>query len=335
MSQYKIGRPLSDVRLRNWDAGRLSQLKLTVQRLEAEVNKTQAASVKQSSRRKVTDQVPFIMDLSVNPGFRQVVVDFTAPPGLGGHPRRQLLFYEIQHASSSNFADPTILQTPNTHVNIAGFSLGETRSFRARVVNTLGEASPWTNTTSVQLARNQIQQTYLTDVNFRLVKEIGEWETVFDNIWQPVDSKACCNVHVALACPHFDVTQTGGGATRTLYGGPASVQFRWKIATYNYATLGYDMKVKGVRAILSARPGYTAEADVNEDYNSVRTPTAFGTLMTPFFTPTSGVPMRVILEASKMPGSEWMGPTKARGLETSDPIVITRRGQIIEVLAGF
>jgi hypothetical protein len=57
--------------------------------------------------------------------------------------------------------------------------------------------------------------------------------------------------------------------------------------------------------------------------------------MTPFFKPTSGVSMRIILEASKMPGSEWMGPTKARGLETSDPIIITRRGQIIEVLEGF
>jgi len=333
MAEYKTGSPSSDLRLRNWDAGRLAQLRLAVQRLESEVNRTLAASVVQSAKRTITDQVPFILDLSVNPGFRQASVHFTAPPGLGGHPRRQLLFYEVQHDTSEAFADPTVIQTPNTDISIAGLGLGETRSFRVRVVNTLNEASVWCTPVTVTLARNLIQQTYLTDVSKRLTKNIGEWETVFDEVWQPVDSKACVNVHVALACPHFDVDQKVGGTTvKTFYGGPATVQFRWRVGLYNNFTLDYDIREKGIRSILSARPGYTAEAS---DYSSIRTPTAFGTMMLPFFTPTSGTNMRIILEAAKLPGSEWQGPTIGRTMQISDPLVFTRRGQIVEVLNGF
>ena len=333
MSKYQIARPLSDIRLQNWDSGRLAQLKLAVQRLESEVNKSLATSVAQSAKRFITDQVPFILDLSVSPGFRQASVHFSAPPGLGGHPRRQLLFYEIQHDTSEAFADPEIIQTPNTDISIAGLGLGETRSFRVRVVNTLNEASWWCTPVTVTLARNLIQQTYLTDVSKRLTKNLGEWETVFEETWQPVESKACVNVHVALACPHFDVDQKVGGTTvKTFYGGPATVQFRWRIGTYNRFTLVYDFREKGVRSILSARPGYTAEAS---DYNSIRTPTAFGTMMLPFFTPTAGVNMKIRLEAAKLPGSEWQGPTIGRTMEVSDPLVFTRRGQVVEVLEGY
>ena len=87
-----------------------------------------------------------------------------------------------------------------------------------------------------------------------------------------------------------------------------------------------------MRTLLSARPGVNTESS---DFNSVRTPTAFGTFMLPFFKPDAGIRTRIILEAAKIPGSEWLGPTRNRATQISDPLLMTRRGQIIEVLEGF
>lgn len=334
MAEYKTTRPLSQVRLRNWDTGRLSQLKLTVQRLESEVNKSLAASTQQSARRKLNDQVPFVLDLSVVPGFRQATVQYSAPPGLGGAPTRQLLFYEIQHDSTPAFSNPTIIQTPNTSVNLAGFGLGETRSFRVRVVSTLNEVSQWSSTVTVTLAQNKIQSTPLSNVFTRITRGIGEFQTVLDNVFQPVDAKACINIQVALACPHFDVEQKDPDSVvrQTFHGGPASVQLRWIIGAFDATTQDFILREKGVRCLLSARPGFNEEAS---DFSSIRTPVAFGTFMLPFFKPEAGVNHRVIMQAAKTPGSEWFGPTRARALEISDPILISRQGQIIEVLESL
>ena len=51
-----------------------------------------------------------------------------------------------------------------------------------------------------------------------------------------------------------------------------------------------------------------------------------------FFKLTSGISARVILEASLMPGSEWLGSEKERSSVKTDPVVFSRNGQIIEVL---
>ena len=334
MAEYSRGRPLSDVRLRAWDTGRLSQLKLAVQRLETEVNKTLAASTRQSAKRQTSDQVPFILDLEVLPGFRQATVQFSAPPGLGGAPQRQLLFYELQHDISPAFPLPTIVQTPNTNINLAGLGLGETRSFRVRTVSTLNQVSQWSDTVTVTLAQSKIQSTALTDESIRLTKEIGEWQTVIDNVFQPVDARACANVHLAVACPHFDVDEEDPNAVirRTFHGGPAMVQFRWLVGPFDDFTQEFKEKEKGVRCIMSARPGYTEET---VDLNSIKTPTGYGTFMLPFYKPELGTLQRVVLQAAKMPGTSWKGPIATGSEEISDPIVFARRGQVIEVLEGF
>ncbi|MDY6957681.1 MAG: hypothetical protein SVK08_00855 [Halobacteriota archaeon] len=307
---------------------------MAVQRLEGEVNKTLAASTQQSAKRQTSNQVPFILDLTVVPGFRQATVQFSAPPGLGGAPQRQLLFYELQHDTDAAFSNPTIIQTPNTNLHIAGLGQGETRSFRARVVSTLNQVSRFSDTVTVTLAQNKIQATALIDSSVRLTQDIGKWQTVLDNVFQPVDAKACINIQTALACPHFDVERKdSGGVTRqTFHGGPAMVQLRWLVGPFDSILQDFVIKEKGIRCILSARPGYTDEAS---DLNSIRTPTAFGTFMLPFYRPEAGALQRVVLQAAKMPGSSWKGPTSGREEQTSDPILFTRRGQIIEVLTGF
>ena len=65
MSEYKIGRPSQDIRLRNWPAGRVAALKLMVTRLEEALNDTLGAQVEQSIERLLNDQIPFIIVLSI------------------------------------------------------------------------------------------------------------------------------------------------------------------------------------------------------------------------------------------------------------------------------
>lgn len=328
MSRYDTGRPLQDVRLRNWPAGRVNVLKLAVQRLESEMNSLLPATVEQSDRRQISDQVPFPLNLEVRPGFRQVEVRFTRPPGLGAHPRRYLLFYEIQHAANSGFANPTVIQTKQTQIGIAGLGLGETRAFRVRVVNTLQEASPWSRPVTVTLAQSQIQQTAIQDVSVRLIKPVGNWQVIAELDYQPVEATATILQQIAVAGPVFDTVQSAGAHSLNLRGGPAFVQFRHRVGSLNPASGIVELAPVGDRTILSVRPGFSEATDKS----SVRNPLAFGTFPSPFFKLQSGINAKIVLEAALMPGSEWLGPAKERGSIKTDPVVFTRNSQLIEVL---
>ncbi len=329
MAKFQSGRTLGDVRLRNWPAGRVAQLKLAVQNLEGVVNSSLAQSVQQTSRRKVSEKVPFILDLDVRAGFRQAQVAFSAPPGLNGHPFRQLLFYEIQHGSDTSFFDATTLTTPKTSVVVGGLGAGGTRSFRARIVNTFGVAGPWSETESIQLARTRIQTTDIPDFSRRLEKpKIGDFAKVFDFEYQSLGGSMCVNLHASMACPHHDLDRRVGGVTReTLYGGPAFVQFRFLLGRENSVGQTIFEPLGASRQILSARPGFLSTANLE-----ARTPTAFGTLMTPFFTAEDSDELVIRLEASKMTSSEWRGRSLNRAMQVSDPLLFIRNGKVIEVL---
>lgn len=330
MAEFKTGRPSQEIRLRAWDGGRVNLLRLAVQNLESELNSSLGSAVVQTARRKVSDQIPFVLDFEVRPGFRQVQCVFSAPPGLGGHPFRQLLFYELQHDATPAFSDPTTIQTTQTTIAIAGFALGEERSFRIRVVNTFGNASVWTRTLTVTVAQSKIQQTSIADVDMRLEGPIGYWRTVSDSVYTPVDANACVNAHIALSALHFDVDRKREAVTRkTLRGGPASVQFRWRIGSFNSITQDFDLQEFGPRTLLSARPGF---ALTSGDLADTKNPLAFGTFITPFYVKTAGTPVRIQLQAAKTPGSEWRGSQRERDLIISDPVVFVRNAQIIEVL---
>lgn len=332
MAEYKTGVPANDLRLRDWPAGRLNVLRLAVQRLEQEVNRSLGNRVVQSRKRLISDQVPFPLTLEVKPGFRQAEVNIGPAPGLGGHPRRQLLFYELQHDSSPAFPDPTILETPNPHIMIAGLGLGETRSFRARVVSTLNEASRWTDAVTVTVAQSQIQQSFFTDVTVRLETPIGAWQTILDDTYTPLEAMACLNFHIAVAGPTFDVDRLKNGVTRkTLFGGPGHVQFRYRLGQFNATTGTFNMEEHGQRTMLSVRPGFNS-ASTNAARSAARNPLAFGAFVCPWYKRTAGTPVRVVLEASKCPGTEWLGPTRNRAIRTSDPIIAVRNAQLIEVL---
>lgn len=330
MAQSKQARALQDVRLRSWDSGRLNLLKLAVQNLENSLNTSLNSPIVQTERRKISDQVPFILDFNVRPGFRQVQCLWSAPPGLGGHPFRQLLFYEIQHDSDPVFSDPTTIQTAQTGITIAGLALGELISFRIRVVNTFGVASTWTDTITVRVAQSQIQQTPLNDVTMRLEGPVGYWRTVSETTFTPLAANATVNASISLAGVHFDTDQKRGAITRkTLRGGPAHVQFRWKVGNLNPITNNYILTELGQRTILSVRPGF---ASTSGDKSAIKNPLAIGTFVTPFFKLQPGVSGKIQLQAAKMPGTEWKGSQRERTLQTSDPVFFFRNAKLIEVL---
>lgn len=332
MAEYQTGIPSQEIRLRDWPAGRINVLRLAVQRLETEVNRGLGNRVQQSARRRISDQVPFPLFLEAKPGFRQVEVNIGPAPGLGGHPRRQLLFYEIQHDASPAFPDPTIIQTAQTHLVLGGLALGEVRSFRARVVNTFNEASVWTETRTVQVAQSQIQQTFLPDATVRLENPVGAFQTIMQTSYQPVEAMASINAQIAILGPHFDIDRVKGAVTRkTLRGGPATVQFRWRVGIFNEANQTFQIAEVGQRTLLSVRPGYST-ASTNTAKALVRNPLAFGTMMVPWYKLPAGSLAQVQLQAAKCPGSEWLGAQRERTIRTTDPVVFLRQGQIIEVL---
>lgn len=329
MAQYSQSRNLSDLRIKAWPSGRLAQMKLAIQRLEETVNSSLSQSTLQTARRKVSDQIPFLLDLDVRSGFRQAQVFWSAPPGLGGHPFRQLLFYEVQHASNNIFSNPTTFTTPATSVSIGGLPLGGSQSFRVRVVNTFGFASIWSEVVSITLARSRIQTTDISDVSKRLERNaLNSFEKVLDVSYQSLGGSISVNLHASLACPHFDLDRKVLGVTReTLYGGPGFVQLRFKLGQLNDVGEYVFEPLGAGRMILSARPGLLETADLK-----VKSPTAFGTLMTPFFTVPTTDPVVIRLEAAKMTGSSWKGRLGRRAEQISDPLLFIRNGRLIEVL---
>lgn len=330
MAQSKQARVLQDVRLRAWDSGRLNLLKLAVQNLENSLNTSLNSPIVQTERRKISDQVPFVLDFAVRPGFRQVQCLWTAPPGLGGHPFRQLLFYEIQHDSEPIFASPTTIKTAQTGITIAGLALGEFISFRIRVVNTFGVASTWSDTVTVRVAQSQIQQTDIADVSMRLEGPVGYWRTVSETTFTPLAANTAINASISLAGLHFDTDQRRSGVTRkTLRSGPAYVQFRWRVGNLSSITGAFELREIGQRTLLSVRPGF---ADNSGDLSAVKNPLAIGTFVSPFFKLQPGVSGKIQLQANKMPGSEWKGSERERALLTSDPVFFLRNGKFIEIL---
>lgn len=337
MAKFSTSNTLSQIRMRSWDSGRVAQLKLAVQRLESQINSSLTQSTEQTARRQVVNFVPFVLDesITIRPGFQQVQVTWTAPPGLNGHPSRQLLFYEIQYDSSRSFSNPITLTTPQTNVVLAGLE-GDSISVRIRVVNTFGQASIWSIVQTVRLAKTRIEVTSLADttglvgINKRLTKTIGEWQTVMEADYVSFGGSFAINLHASLLCPHHTINVKRGAVTVETYnGGPGYVQCRYLLGEVNLNGDKVFSELSANRFLLSAKPGYLSDAT---DFEAI-TPTAFGSFPSVFYTPERFTdPITIRLQVAKLIGSEWKGPTGAGTLQTSDPLFCVRNAQVIEVL---
>lgn len=329
MAKLTVGRPIQEIRLRNWPAGRQAALRLMVSRLEEVALASLASQTLKNTKRKFNANIPNIIEFDVKAGFRQFEVSFPIPPGLGGagrgltpHPDRQLLFYEIEHSTSAAFTDSTIVNSPQNHLIISGAGLGETRFFRARVVNTKQEAGPYTATISSTAAGGRIIQTAIPSANDRLVTDFTTWKTITRKTYTPANGKVMLMAHLAVGGLQSDVTNNQGVTYR---GGPAHVQFRW---TRDIGDGNGDKEIgDGLRCVMSAVPGYTGTV-------FGKAPEAFGTFMTSFL--DLGDTATVFkLQARKRANSRWKGGDGSGALTISDPMIFVRNGQILEVIEEF
>ena len=152
--QYSIGRPLQNVRLRNWPAGRVAQIKTAIQRLESILNQSSSSQINQPEKRELSNRVPIVQDITVRAGVQNFQITFPDPRGID-----DLLFYEIQHDMSSVFSNPTSLTTAIPSVSIGGVAGGTTRYVRVRAVNSKFKAGPWSDTETFTTANFRINTT--------------------------------------------------------------------------------------------------------------------------------------------------------------------------------
>lgn len=194
--QYSIGRPLQEVRLRNWPAGRVALIKSAISKLEDELNKTVATEISQPEKRELNlVRVPKIVDLSTRSGIQTIQVLFTTPRGI-----TDLLFYEIQHDTNQNFTDPTTVQTVQTNF-ILNSTPGVKRFFRARTVNSRFQAGPWSDTSSGVTAGFNIVTTRLAEVSDLTTissSNFDEWITVLDTTAFNYGGDSMISAHIGM-----------------------------------------------------------------------------------------------------------------------------------------
>ncbi len=327
MAQLKIGRPKQDVRMRNWSRGRLASLKLMITRIEEALDRAGASPIEESAARRFDDLVPFILDLDLDAGYRQYVMNFSTPPGLGGtHPNRQLIFYEIQHDATAAFNNPTIIETPERHIIIGGVGTGETRFFRARTINTKFHASRWSKTVPSTTAQGVFQLTDIQDISVRLIEPVGVFQELFTFNYDPFNGAQSLNLHLAVGALQTDqnvIKDSDNSIIKTFNSGPAFVQFRVLHDTEGDSVF----KEFGQRTILSARPGWTGKGVGKH-------PMAFGTLVSEYVRLGNNA-FNFRLEAAKLPGGEWRGGEGTETLKQSDPLVFLRRGKVLEILENL
>lgn len=341
MGRYRGARPLQEVRLRNWRGGRVAAMKLMISRLEDALNDTLGAQVEQDLTRLTSDQVPFIINFDVEGGYRLFKVNFPTPPGL-----TNLLFYEIQHDDNSAFSSPVTLRTPMNNILISGVGLGETRYFRARVVNTSFEASFWTDTIGVTAARGKIDivdASGISNIIVQLKSDTPVFTDIFEFDYTPTGGAITIMSHIGLACvvgakglsgTGKELREDDGHGNWYKQFGPSHAQFRW---------LMNGKPVRWPRALLSQRPFNGPDPGFGFVQKSPWSMIDQGTLITPFFR-TEETSINIKLQAALNLGSEWRGgltsispPTSARaeGPFKIEPLVLARNVKIIEVQEEF
>jgi hypothetical protein len=143
MSQVTNPNLNSQVRLKKWPPGRVSQLKLFLGHLEQAIGVSLASQVEQSPKRMFSEFVPKIVpqDVTVDVSYREVRITFEEPRGM-----RNLLFYEYDISATEGFYNIDRFNSPEPFFIWPNLTEGVTYYLRVRVVTKNGEVGPWSNT---------------------------------------------------------------------------------------------------------------------------------------------------------------------------------------------
>jgi len=142
MARVKVPRAQSEVRLREWPPGRVSQLKLFLGHLEQAIGISLAAQVEQSPKRKFSAFVPKIVsqDITFDVEFREIRFFFTPPRG-----QKNLLFYEFDISLTEGFFNLERFASPDPIYVFSGLEDGQKYFIRSRVVTKNGEVGPFSD----------------------------------------------------------------------------------------------------------------------------------------------------------------------------------------------
>ncbi len=186
----KVKRPAaiqSEVRLKRWPAGRVSQLKLFLGHLEQAVGISLAAQVEQSPKRKFSEFVPKIVpqDVTAVVEYREARVRFTPPRGL-----KNLLFYEFDISATAGFFNVDRFTSPDPHYVFPALANGTTFYIRMRVVTKNGDVGPWSDTEVLTTPISQAFGLYDGREEETRVSLKGDyWKTVYERQYSAIGGK--------------------------------------------------------------------------------------------------------------------------------------------------
>jgi hypothetical protein len=185
MARYKVPKLNSQVRLKKWPAGRISQLKLFLGHLEHSVGISLAAQVEQSPKRKFSEFVPKIVpqEVIIQTDFREIRFFFVTPRGL-----KDLLFYEYDISATEGFFNVDRFVSPETSYVFSGLNDGFTYYVRVRVVTKNGEVGPWSETVSVSTPLAQARGLYDGTEYSHIIKQstFYPWQQVFERTYSSI-----------------------------------------------------------------------------------------------------------------------------------------------------
>ncbi len=272
-AKYTIGRPIQDVRLRNWPAGKVAQLKRAVELMETELNKTMATQVNQGQARVLSAKVPKVTGLAVSAGFKNFLITFNASKGI-----QDLLFYEIQKDSSPKFSSPTTYTIPQTTLTIPTTVEHEAVWFRVRVMNSKFEVGPWSKTVNATGSSNfrisvtrQVKQT----VNLTWATR-DTWFDVASATYAPTAASMFLHIHAGVWTKNTAVkTPTTLSATRYSVSNTNLVDFRIMRDGVELTNAG-TMEIEGTATYLvranSEDTQYQQEREEVYDAHTIITP---------------------------------------------------------------
>ncbi len=200
MAQVKRPRSLqSEVRLRKWPPGRVSQLKLFLGHLEQAIMISLAAQVEQSPKRQFSEFIPKItpQDVTVEVEYRELRIFFTAPRGL-----KNLLFYEFDISATVGFFNLDRFASPETSYVFPNLADGTTYYVRMRVVTKDGEVGPWSNTEEATTPIAQAFGLYdATEETTRVSTRGNQWDAVYQRQYNAIGGKTyyAIDYNVAVA----------------------------------------------------------------------------------------------------------------------------------------
>lgn len=242
--KYSIARPLQDVRLRKWNPGNVAQFKKVVESLESELNTTMATQVAQGAKRIVSRKVPKITGITLKAGFKNFQLSYNPAKGL-----KDLLFYEIQKSTTSNFSEEavTTYTIPQTSIVIAARVQLQNVFFRVRAVNSKFQVGPWSDTATTTARSFFLLESFKTD-NFDPARvhsvdpfepfdainatvtditpaQFDTWVDVGGASYSPSAADVCFSIHVGAQSSCINHFSPGDGATKAITN-DTSVAFR-------------------------------------------------------------------------------------------------------------